>query len=1138
MHKLKKFSIPTQMLCGIFCFFLLISFSETNIFKADVSGLCPSHQTGSTCPGHGHSWETPSTCGTCNGTCSVTVTCSTCKGKGYTPNALLGTTKSTKKTGIKACSCGWKGTTSQTHYCLRFTGCSKCGGSGYIYYYASSQFTTSNFTSAATKGDTAYSGYTRGSGSTTASCSNCYNSGTYKGKNTRCTRSNCDKHAYAPWSEYLDGTGICYTDSCTPIYGNHESNHTYQYDSSYHWTNCIYCGGSMTTNAHSYGNEWTSNGYRYQSCTCGYSKNNGVITYYIAYHGNGATGGSTSTSTHTYHSSSYLNANGFYRTGYSFAGWSTDSSSTSASYYNGQAVSNLTQTHGATINLYALWTPNNYRISFHANGGTDAALISLTTTYHTSNYYSYGGIIPSRIGYTFLGWYTAIDGGSQVYDARGVCVNETGYWSQNFWVYPNDLTLYAHWHRNEYTVSYQGNGGTVSTSSKANYYNEAVDLTSVTATKAGFVFTGWSTSPNAKTPLQSYTMPNANLTLYAIYSIPVSDISGVYLVAWPYGNPSAFRTVSLSKTAAQELNYTYSISNANLSNITGATSNSYALVAYDNAGNHSILLQSDPPPPLDYYIQTVHHYFYHPIQKDWVWFDTSSALKLAGETFTPAYLDSPPAGYIHDSIDNAYIVTGDQISRAYYKPATYVITFDPTGGTVTPSTKNISYQDLYGELPTPQREGYQFIGWYTKKDGGTKITGNCKYDIAGDTTLYAHWQINRHTILYDYWTNGGDSASLEHTTKNYGDSVDLSVTATKLGWNFIGWNTNPDATTPLASITLGDSDLHLYAIYKKDITANFVDSIDKNTRTTTLSIYNRQTQCNMPIPILTELSGWTSLGWSLDSSSNATIHAAPSTEYLLSENATFYGCYSQEISVFYDTNGSVETIPTETKSRFFNASGTYKNPIFTLAGAPHLPQHSFVHWVCLDSYGNPVAYYAANENVSFEETAFLLAKWDQYPVIEAYNRYFTLSDAITGEITIDKLFEKVIVRDKEDGTLINGIDVLIPNFNSYDFFNNDNVMITYQAQDSFGNMIEKTVTVYIVDTTVNLSPIVYYPRFISTAFFGDDTHLISEDLGGLKITSIWRTSEPYNTLLKTTLETETPIESFTFTKEELLLLQQ
>jgi len=76
-----------------------------------------------------------------------------------------------------------------------------------------------------------------------------------------------------------------------------------------------------------------------------------------------------------------------------------------------------------------------------------------------------------------------------------------------------------------------------------------------------------------------------------------------------------------------------------------------------------------------------------------------------------------------------------------------------------------------------------------------------------------------------------------------------------------------------------------------------------------------------------------------------------------------------------------------------------------------------------------------------------------------------------------------------------------------------------------------------VDTTVNLSPIVYYPRFISTAFFGNDTHLISEDLGGLKITSVWRTSEHYNTLLKTTLETESPIQSWSFTREELLKLQ-
>lgn len=818
-------------------------------------------------------------------------------------------------------------------------------------------------------------------------------------------------------------------------------------------------------------------------------------------------------------------------------GWSTNSSATSPTYNNGQSISNLTTTHGATIHLYALWTPNAYTISFHPNGGSTPALTSVTAIYNTSNYYSHGGIIPSRTGYTFLGWYTSTTGGKQVYGANGVCVNNTGYWSQNTWVYPDNITLYAHWERNVYTVNYNGNGGTVTCASKTNYYNEAIDLTGVRATKSGYVFTGWNTSPNAKTPLPSYLMPDGNLTLYAIYSIPVSDISGVYLVAWPYGSPSMVRSIALSKTYAQELKYTYSGSNINLSTLTGSTSNSYAIVAYDYAGNKSILFQSDPPPPLDYYLQTVHHYFYHPGLDNWIWFDTTSSLKLIGENFSPTYLTTIPSGYQKDSIDSSYIVTGDKTSFAYYKPSSYQITFDPNGGTVSPKTKTVYYLDFYGDLPIPQRTGHQFLGWYTQKNGGNRITSSSVYETSANTTLYAHWEVNSHIVIYDYWTNGGDSVSLESSKKNYGDAVNLSITATKLGWSFIGWNTNPDATTSLNSLELDDEDITLYAIYKKDITATFVDSDQKNKRQTTITIYNRETNCNMPMLTLTPLTGWTALGWSLDTASNATIHAAAGTDYSLTDSTTFYGCYSQSLSISYDTNGSNEEIPSETKERLFNASGSYKNPLFTLANQPHLNKHSFVHWEALDSSGNFFAFYNPQEIIPVTQNLTFVARWNQHPEIEAYNRYFTLDNARNGEITQEKLFEKVVVTDKEDGILVNGIDVTIPKFDSYDFKNNSSFLLTYEAKDSFGNVVKKSITVYVVDTTVTPSPLSYYPRFISNTFFTHGDHLLLNDYGGLEALSLWRTSETYRTLLKESLEKETPSITIEYSHEEIELIK-
>ena len=79
------------------------------------------------------------------------------------------------------------------------------------------------------------------------------------------------------------------------------------------------------------------------------------ISYTIKYNGNGATSGSMSDSSHTYGVAKTLTTNSFSRTGYNFLGWSTSSSATTATYTEGQSVSNLTTTNGATVNLYAVW---------------------------------------------------------------------------------------------------------------------------------------------------------------------------------------------------------------------------------------------------------------------------------------------------------------------------------------------------------------------------------------------------------------------------------------------------------------------------------------------------------------------------------------------------------------------------------------------------------------------------------------------------------------------------------------------------------------------------------------------------------------------------------------------------------------
>jgi uncharacterized protein (TIGR02145 family)/uncharacterized repeat protein (TIGR02543 family) len=80
----------------------------------------------------------------------------------------------------------------------------------------------------------------------------------------------------------------------------------------------------------------------------------------------------------------------------------------------------------------------------------------------------------------------------------------------------------------------------------------------------------------------------------------------------------------------------------------------------------------------------------------------------------------------------------------------YTVTFDATGGTVTPTTTKTGSNWEIDTLPTPKREGYTFIGWYTEKEGGTHVFTKSTVligDISGNISIYAHWAENPPSLV-------------------------------------------------------------------------------------------------------------------------------------------------------------------------------------------------------------------------------------------------------------------------------------------------------------------------------------------------------------------------------------------------------
>ena len=126
-------------------------------------------------------------------------------------------------------------------------------------------------------------------------------------------------------------------------------------------------------------------------------------TYTVKYDGNGASGGQTDSTTHTYDVAGSLRTNGYTRVGYAFSGWATSPARAAAGtidYKNQQSVKNLTSTNGATVTLYAVWKPIIYNLAYELEGGEKGSAYPGQVMYDSL----FTVAPPTRDGYQFDGW--------------------------------------------------------------------------------------------------------------------------------------------------------------------------------------------------------------------------------------------------------------------------------------------------------------------------------------------------------------------------------------------------------------------------------------------------------------------------------------------------------------------------------------------------------------------------------------------------------------------------------------------------------------------------------------------------------------------------------------------------------------
>ena len=393
------------------------------------------------------------------------------------------------------------------------------------------------------------------------------------------------------------------------------------------------------------------------------------------------------------------------------------------------------------VTVTATWKINQYTITFDTDGGS--AVKSITQDYGTK---ITAPANPAKEGYTFAGWSEKIP--------------ET--------MPAENVTVKAQWTINKYTITFDTDGGSEVASITQNY--GAAITAPANPAKEGYTFAGWDENIPAN-------MPAKNMTIKAKWKI------NQYTVTFKNGD-------EVVKSA--EMNYGSTITAPAVPVKEGHTFKGwqgYTTNMTVPARNVTFAAQ-----------WTINQYTL-------TFKNGETVYKTITQNYGTAIAkpaDPTKTGYTFDGWDKEIPETmpaGDMTIKAKWTANQYTVTFDSAGGSACES-KTVTYDQPYGTLPRPTKEGYTFTGWY---DNNTLIYDTTLYRTAGDKKLTAHWGIVSYTITYSV-----DNKILENVndTREFGARLDKLYTYTKTGYTVSEW-TQSDGSQPPA--TMPAKQVYLYA---------------------------------------------------------------------------------------------------------------------------------------------------------------------------------------------------------------------------------------------------------------------------------------------------------------------------------------
>lgn len=564
--------------------------------------------------------------------------------------------------------------------------------------------------------------------------------------------------------------------------------------------------------------------------------------------------------------------------------------------------------------VYALWAINptlSYNVNAPAGSNAPGTPASQTVPYNTAAADKSGwaaggtGKIP---GYRFDGWYTAPNGGNK-YDFNTPL---TG-----------NVTVYAKWTANGYTVKYDAGGGNGTMSDQKFTFDVPQNLSPNTFTRDGYTFTDWKRADTGDSYTDGQQVSNLTSTPNGVVTLVAQWTPNQAAINYN-ANPPTGRTPGGQGTA----------------NWTGHT--------------------GDTP--------TIS-------QNGWT---------VDGYTFTGWNTQAGGKGQAY-APGTKWAANGTLTLYAQWTAGEASLTYDgngATGGKTDPQTgktdEKINVRDNGFT-----RDGYTFVTWNTQADcKGNAVKPNSEWTLRGSSTLYACWAGNAQTLTYHgNGATGGNTAAQSGKT---GDELTTNANGfTRDGYTFVRWDTAKDGSgtaygegkNGVSQYVMKPAGNDLYAIWKANPATiqyrndwpNTTGSTPDTTGNTGDTVTISQNSFDRP--------GYTFTGWSTSKRGDPSLQ--PGDKHTLEPRTTTVWAQWKANPAHLVYNSNIGTVGSETKT----VDGVVDQTVKTIDNPFDRPGYTFSGWnTQADGKGKAYATGAdyvltANDKSTPKNTSVLYAQW-------------------------------------------------------------------------------------------------------------------------------------------------------------------